>query len=94
MNAMTSWLQLSQAYTQMSMAAGEIIMRRSMMLASGSMTQPQALAMMMEKGTALAASAEKATIAAASGADPTAIAMAALRPYGAKTRANVRMLRG
>ena len=75
------------------MSAGEVIFHRSMRMASGTMTPPEAVGMVMEKATAFAASAEKATVAAARGGDPVKIATAALRPYGSKTRSNVRKLR-
>lgn len=94
MEAYASWTRFAFAYSQMSMAAGEIILRRGMQMAQGTMTPAEALAMVMEKGTAFAASAEKAAVAAARGGDAARIASAALGPYGTKTRANVRMLRG
>ena len=75
------------------MAAGEVILRRSMRMSQGKMTGPEAVGMMMEKATAFAAAAERAAVAAATGANPARIANAALRPIRAKTRSNVRKYR-
>ena len=68
----------------MSMSAGEVIMRRIMRMASGAMTPPEAVGMVMEKATAFAAATERAAVAAARGGDAAKIATAALRPYGAQ----------
>ena len=75
------------------MAAGEVILRRSMRMSQGAMTAPEAVGMVMEKATAFAAATERAAVAAATGADPARIATAALKPIRAKTRSNVRKLR-
>ena len=77
----------------MSMAASEVILRRSMRMSQGAMTAPEAIGMVMEKATAFAAATERAAVAAATGADPAQIATAALRPIRAKTRSNVRKYR-
>lgn len=94
LEAYASWSRFALAYSQMSMAAAEVIMRRSLQMSQGTMTPADALGMMMEKVTALSVSAERATQAAARGGDPLRIATAALAPYGTKTQANVRRLRG
>jgi len=91
--ATTAWLKYATAMTRMQMAAAEVIMRRTQRMASGTMTPPEAMGMVLEKATAFAASAEKAAVAAAKGGDVARIATAALRPYGSKTRSNVRKLR-
>lgn len=91
--AFWAWMDLASDYTRMSMSAGEVILRRSERMASGAMTQPEAMAMMLEKGTAFAAAWEKAAVAAAGGGNATRIARAALGPYGAKTKSNARKLR-
>lgn len=90
---LASWSRFAVAYTEMSMAAGEVIFRRSLQMSQGTMTPADAMSMVMEKATAFAASAEKATVAAAQGGDPIRIATAALQPYGLKTSSNVRKLR-
>jgi hypothetical protein len=89
----SSWLRFALAYQQMSVAASEVIMRRSMRMARGAMSAPEAMGMVMEKATAFAAATERAAVAAVTGADPARIASAALRPIRAKTRSNVRKLR-
>ncbi len=88
-----AWMEYAVAYSQMSLAAGEVILRRSIRMSQGAMTAPEAMGMMMEKATAFAAATEGATVAAAAGGDAARIATAALRPIGAKTRANVRKYR-
>lgn len=88
-----SFSRFSLAYTQMSVAAGEVIMLRCIRMSQGTMSPAEAMGMVMEKATAFAASAEKAAIAAAGGGDVLGIATAALAPYGVKTKSNVRKLR-
>jgi hypothetical protein len=86
-------MKLMTAYNMMTLSAGEVIFRRTLMMANGSMSPPDAIGMVLEKATVFAAAAEKAAVAAAKGGDPVRVATAALRPYGTKTRANVRRLR-
>jgi len=81
------------AFQQMSLAAAEVILRRSMKMLLGRMTPREAVGMVMEKATAFVAATEHAAVAAASGGDPVRIASAALRPIRAKTRSNVRKYR-
>ena len=94
LKAATAWANLTTAYAQMSMAAFEVILRRTMRMSQGAMTSAEAVAMVMEKTTAFAAATEGAAVAAAMGGDPLRIASAALKPIRAKTRSNVRKLRG
>ncbi len=91
--ALRAWMDYGTACSRMMMAANEVILRRTTRMAMGAMTAPEATAMVFEKATAMAAATEKAAVAAARGANPVAIATAALRPYGAKTRSNARRLR-
>lgn len=91
--AMRAWSAYGTAYAQMLMSANEVILRRTHQMATGGMTRPEAAGMVMEKVTAMSTAAEKAAVAAAKGANPLAIATAALRPYGTKTKANARRLR-
>ena len=91
--AIRAWTNLATAYSRMNLAAAEVIMRRTHRMAIGMMTPPEAAGMVLEKATAFATAAERAAVAAASGGDMTKIAGAALRPYDAKTRSNVRKLR-
>ena len=90
---MNSWMQFGFSFTQMSLAASEVILRRSIRMSQGAMTGPEAIGMVLEKATAFAAATEQAAVAAATGADPLGIANAALRPIRAKTHSNVRKYR-
>ncbi len=91
---LSSWMRLTTAYVDMNINAAEVILRRTLKIASGSMSQPEAVAMVLEKATAFASATERATVVAARGGDALGIASAALRPYRAKTRSNARRLRG
>ena len=89
-----SWMKFAQAYGEMTLNAAEVIAHRSMRMAMGTMTTPEAIGMVMEKATAFATATERAAIVAAKGGDVINIASEALKPYGAKTRSNARKLRG
>jgi hypothetical protein len=91
--AANAWTKFAVDYSQMALAAGEVIMRRTMLMQQGLMTGPEAVGMVMEKATAFAVAAERAAVAAATGADPARIAHAALKPYRTKARSNVRKYR-
>jgi hypothetical protein len=93
LRATSAWMEFTFAYGQMCVASAEIITRRCARMAQGSMTGAEAVGMVLEKGTAFATATERAAVAAAAGADPVRIAAAALQPYSAKTRSNVRRLR-
>lgn len=92
--AMESWMKFATSYSEMSLHASEVILRRTIKMAAGTMSSPEAVAMVLEKPTAFANATERATVAAARGGDALAIANAALRPYRVKTRSNARRLRG
>jgi hypothetical protein len=92
--AANAWMRFATHYSQMNMAAFEVIMRRTILMSQGAMSAPEAVGMVLEKATAFVAAGEKAAMAAARGGDATKIAAAALRPIRAKTRANARRLRG
>jgi hypothetical protein len=91
--AFAAWVRLAQAGAAVQMAAGEVILRRTMMMAGGAMTAQEAAGMVMEKQSAMALSAERAISAAVRGADPVAVATAALGPYRSRAAANARRLR-
>lgn len=93
MDMMVTWMKIATSYNMMMLSAGEVIVRRTMMMASGAMTGPDAMGMMMEKATIFATASERASVAAAGGADSAQITAAALKPYSTKTRSNVRKLR-
>lgn len=92
-NPLAAWMDYAAAFCEMSLAANEIILRRTHRMATGAMTPPEALAMVLEKGAAFALAAERAALAAAGGGDAAKVLTAALGPYGDKTRSNVRKLR-
>jgi hypothetical protein len=87
------WAKFSMALVEMSTEATEVIVRRTTRMAHGQMTAQEATEMVMEKASAFAKSHEHASIAVAAGAAPHDIFGAALKPYGAQTRANVTELR-
>jgi hypothetical protein len=86
-------MRLSTAATRMNLAAAEVIWRRSALMATGALTGAEALRMMTEKHEAFAQGARNAAVKAASGAHPAEVASAAMRPAGARARANARRLR-
>lgn len=87
------WARYSVALVEMTAEASEIIVRRTTRMAHGRMTAQEATGMVLEKATAFAKSHEHAAMAAVGGAAPHEIFGAALKPYGAQTRANVTELR-
>jgi hypothetical protein len=91
--AWEAWMRLATAQTRMTMAAGEVIWRRTSMMALGAMSAPEMARMVMEKPAAFTEAAGRAAMAAARGADATAVASAALKPIGARAKANARRLR-
>ena len=93
MDAVRSLMQFAAAYQTMTISAGEVFFRRSLMMASGSMSAPDAVDMVVEKATTFAEAAGEATAAVVKGEDPVGVASAALEPYGTRTEANVRELR-
>jgi hypothetical protein len=93
MKAANAWIRFAVDYSQMAVAASEVIMRRSMLISQGRMTGSEAVGMVMEKATAIATATERAAVAVATGADPARVASVALRPFRAKTRSNVRKYR-
>jgi hypothetical protein len=91
--AVRSLMQFATAYQTMAVSAGEVFFRRSLMMASGSISPPDAVDMVVEKATTFAEAAGEATTAVVEGEDPVGVASAALEPYGTRTEANVRELR-
>jgi hypothetical protein len=85
--------RLGHAATMMSLAAAEVMFARTVMMAQGGMSGPEAARMWMEKPAAFAQSAQKAAMAAARGGDAVTVATAALRPIRHSASANARRLR-
>ncbi|SFU57513.1 hypothetical protein [Halomonas korlensis] len=93
MDMMAAWMKIAASYNEMTLSAGEVIARRTMIMASGAMSAPDAMGILMEKVTIFATATEQASVAAASGADPARITAAALKPYSTQTESNLRQLR-
>lgn len=87
-------IEFTTAFQTMAMAAGEVFLRRSMMFAHGTASSQDAVSMLSEKATTFAESASEAAAAMVNGKDPVRVAIAALEPYGIRTAANMRDLRG
>ena len=92
--AATAWGRVATGMARMNLAAAEVVLRRTTMIATGSLSAPEAAKMVLEKHTAFAAAAEKAAMAALRGGDAAAVASAALRPLQRRASANARRLRG
>ncbi|MBE3637414.1 hypothetical protein [Mangrovicoccus algicola] len=91
--AVETWQQVNLAYGRMILSAGEVVQKRMLQMALGTMKSEEAARMVLEKPAAFAKSFEMASRAAA-GSKGTAEAMlAAIRPIEASTRANSRRLR-
>ena len=67
MGAVRSLMQFATAYQTMAISAGEVFFRRSLMMASGSMSPPDAVDMVVEKATTFAEAAGEATAAVIKG---------------------------
>lgn len=87
------WSRLSSAFISMGLASQEVIWRRSMKLANGSLTPVEFSRMLFEKPSAFARAAERASIAVASRKDPLIVAEAAVKHIGAEAKRNARRLR-
>jgi ABC-type molybdate transport system substrate-binding protein len=85
-------IRLQTAWMRMSMAAGEVIWRRSLLAAQGGLSASETSRMFLEKSTAATEAMERATRAAVGGASAVAVAQAALTPYGRHARANAKRL--
>jgi flagellar biosynthesis/type III secretory pathway ATPase len=57
LDGMQSLMRYAMAYQTMAIAAGEVFFRRSLIMASGSMSVPDAVNMVAEKATTLAEAA-------------------------------------
>jgi hypothetical protein len=94
LEATRAMMQFTTAYQTMTIAAAEIFFRRSLMMVSGSISATDAVNMVAEKTTTFAEAAGEATTALVKGEDPVGVANAALEPYGTRTAANLREIRG
>lgn len=88
-----TWNSFGLAYSRMMWSANEVIWRRSLQMALGTMTPGEATRMIFEKPTAFARSTEMAARAIASGRGVAEASLAGVRPIAVKTRSNARRLR-
>ncbi len=92
LTAMTTWQKASTAYGEMLVTAGSVINHRVTQMALGTMKPEEATRMVLEKPAAFAKSMEMAARASAARRGSAAAALAAIKPIGARTRANARRL--
>ncbi|MEO4041578.1 hypothetical protein AAFN47_08250 [Hoeflea sp. CAU 1731] len=88
-----SWNRLSSAYVHLGLASHEVIWRRSVKFANGSLTPVELTRMVFEKPSAFAKAAERAAAAVATRQDPLLVAEALVQPIGAAARKNAMRLR-
>ena len=93
MNAGFTWQRAALAYGEMLMTAGQVIQKRSLQMAMGTMKPEEAVRMVLEKQSAFAKSVEMAARSSAAGRGHAATTLAAIKPIGSKIRANARRLR-
>ncbi|MEM8632064.1 MAG: hypothetical protein AAGF74_12570 [Pseudomonadota bacterium] len=87
------WQKAWFASGQMWMAACEVIWRRNMQMLFGTMSEKEALRMVMEKPVTFAVAGQKATQALMKGRGQAAATLAATKPLRAKAKSNARRLR-
>ncbi len=90
--AASAWQRNAMAMTQMMVTASTVIQIRMMQMSLGLMRPEEAARMVMEKPSAFAKSAEMSVRAMAANRGFATVALAAMKPVGAKTRANARRL--
>lgn len=88
-----TWQTAALAYGRMYWSAQEVIQRRTMQMALGQMHPEEAMRMVMEKPAAFAEAFERAARATVAGQGAADVALAAVKPIGAKTHANAKRLR-
>jgi|GEM_PF-2777537 len=87
------WIALGFQQHRLFMSAGETILRRSMMMSTGSMGAVEATSMWFEKPAAFAKGFEKAAIATAKGKPYAQVMTEFLRPIAASATSNAKRLR-
>ena len=93
LDAAMTWQKTSFAYGQMMWTANLVIQKRVMQMALGTMKPEEAMRMVFEKPAAFAKSFEMAARTSAAGKGTAAAALAAIKPVGARTRANAQRLK-
>ena len=94
MNAARTWQAAGLAYGQMLMTAQTVIGVRVTQMALGVMKPEESARMVLEKPAAFAKSIEMAARAHAAKRGTAAVALAAIKPIGARTAANAKRLGG
>ncbi|MEM6422996.1 MAG: hypothetical protein AAF698_10425 [Pseudomonadota bacterium] len=90
--AAAAWQRHTMAWNAMTLSAAEVIWRRNVMMALGTMSAAEATKMIMEKPAAFAKAAERAATTAARRKGTAAVSIAALQPVASAARANARRL--
>jgi hypothetical protein len=88
-----AWGRIAASLAQLGLAANEVIWRRTLMTALGSLSIAEAQRMIAEKPATVARSMARAMTATARGGNPAAVTAAALRPFQNSTASNARRLR-
>ncbi|MEO4044563.1 hypothetical protein AAFN47_23415 [Hoeflea sp. CAU 1731] len=88
-----AWSRLTTAYMSLALASQEVVWRRSIKLANGSLTPVEFTRMFFEKPSAFAKAAERVATAAAARKGPVYVAEALVGPIGAEAKRNARRLR-
>jgi len=87
------WVALAFQQQRLAMGAGETILRRGMMMGTGSMGAVEAASMWFEKPAAFAKGFEKAATAMAGGKPQAQVMTEFLRPIAASAASNAERLR-
>lgn len=89
----TDWMSLGLQQQGLAMSAAETIVRRTILMGSGTMTGVEATSMMMEKPAAFAKGFERAAVAVAKGRSPVQVTEEFWKPVASSTDANAKRLR-
>lgn len=88
-----AWGRIATGLAQLGITASEVIWRRSLLTALGTLSLREAQQMIVEKPATLATATGRAMNVAMRGGHPAAVTAAALRPYRSRTVKNARRLR-
>ncbi|WP_339949221.1 hypothetical protein [uncultured Albimonas sp.] len=94
---MAPWMVMTEMWRfqyETSAAAAEVILRRTLLAATGAMSLQEAVDMVMEKPATFSTSLEAMSVALAGGAGPQEALRAAAAPMSRRMRANAARLRG
>jgi len=89
----TDWISLSLQQQGLAMSAAETIVRRTILMGTGTMNGVEATSMMMEKPAAFARGFERAAVAAAKGRSPVQVTEEFWKPVAGSAGANAKRLR-